>query len=554
MLSRINDGLKRFVTSRASGPSIDHDPESLYNYSAGRWLWNEKSQLARRRREFNVTELVHAAAPAVGSRSCIKLIKLSEGTFNKAFLLTMDDGKEIVAKLPNPNAGYKHLTTASEVATMDYVRNILDIPAPQVYAWNSSSQNPVGAEYIFMEKCSGVELHKVWNTITERQKAEIITKLVNYEAAFVSSTLPAYGSLYYAKDLDSKNIGHTVVARQGKGRNSSKFAIGPTTDRHYFDHDRADATSNRGPWSTVEECNLAIAEREIACLQRSEQFPDPQGFYNGPGQYQQTPELKRHVLRNFERVAQYLKPKDPVLSKPVLWHTDLHWDNIFVDEDDPTKITAIIDWQAVHVAPLFVQARHPKFLEFEGEIPDTFDANAIPLPDNFADLSTEEQDAAKKLRAAQLLWKFYEIELVCKCKDVTRATRFGDGLQGQLPTFAGNVFSDGELLVQDHLINLQQNWDQVIDDTSTDPCPLSFTAEEIAVHEQQYEHWTHSIGLMTDFLERMGGYRGWDGWVSHEQYDMAKAHMMHYKEDFIAQHSSTEAERKKWLDVWPFRD
>jgi hypothetical protein len=50
--------------------------------------------------------------------------KLPEGNFSKVFLITMDDGKEVIAKLPNPNAGRAHFTTASEVATMDYVRTI----------------------------------------------------------------------------------------------------------------------------------------------------------------------------------------------------------------------------------------------------------------------------------------------------------------------------------------------------------------------------------------------------------------------------------------------
>lgn len=48
-------------------------------------------------------------------------MKYVEGQYNKTFLITFDDGSEVVAKLPNPNAGPKLLTTASEVATMEYV-------------------------------------------------------------------------------------------------------------------------------------------------------------------------------------------------------------------------------------------------------------------------------------------------------------------------------------------------------------------------------------------------------------------------------------------------
>lgn len=36
----------------------------------------------------------------------------------------MQDGTQVVGKVPNPNAGRPHYTTASEVATMDFVSDI----------------------------------------------------------------------------------------------------------------------------------------------------------------------------------------------------------------------------------------------------------------------------------------------------------------------------------------------------------------------------------------------------------------------------------------------
>jgi hypothetical protein len=51
----------------------------------------------------------------------LKLLKCVEGQFNKAFLLTMSNGLEIVARLPNPNAGPAFYTIASEVATRHFV-------------------------------------------------------------------------------------------------------------------------------------------------------------------------------------------------------------------------------------------------------------------------------------------------------------------------------------------------------------------------------------------------------------------------------------------------
>lgn len=50
-----------------------------------------------------------------------RVIKFREGQYNKSFLLTFDDNSEVVAKIPNPNAGPRFFTTASEVATMEFV-------------------------------------------------------------------------------------------------------------------------------------------------------------------------------------------------------------------------------------------------------------------------------------------------------------------------------------------------------------------------------------------------------------------------------------------------
>jgi hypothetical protein len=95
--------------------------EELYNYKSQRWLWNEREQLQRRYVRFDLPALIRVIEEAIGDTSCSALTKLPEGNFNKAFLATMQDGRELIARLPNPNAGRSYYTTASEVATMDYV-------------------------------------------------------------------------------------------------------------------------------------------------------------------------------------------------------------------------------------------------------------------------------------------------------------------------------------------------------------------------------------------------------------------------------------------------
>lgn len=95
--------------------------EDFFRYTSGRWLWDEERQLRERYRFFNVKELQTISAKCVGSDSCVSMVKLAEGGFNKVFRLIMDDGKVVIVRIPNPNAGPAFYTTASEVATMELV-------------------------------------------------------------------------------------------------------------------------------------------------------------------------------------------------------------------------------------------------------------------------------------------------------------------------------------------------------------------------------------------------------------------------------------------------
>jgi hypothetical protein len=172
------------ICAMPSHPQIDMNP--LFCYTNGLWLWNEREQLEARYRRFDVSSLKQAACKAVGAHECVSLDKIGEGNYNKAYRLEMDDGQKIIAKVPHPNAGPPKLTTASEVATMEFARTILNIPVPQVLAWRATDQNPVQAEYIIMEEASGSQLHEVWQDLPLRKKVDIIREFVDIERKLLS--------------------------------------------------------------------------------------------------------------------------------------------------------------------------------------------------------------------------------------------------------------------------------------------------------------------------------------------------------------------------------
>jgi hypothetical protein len=158
----------------------------LFCYTSGRWLWNEKEQLKARFRQFHVPGLQQAACLAVGAEECVSLEKIGEGNYNKAYRLVMGDGQKLIAKIPHPNAGPRVLTTASEVATMEFARTVLNLPVPKVLAWSATDENPVQAEYIIMEEAQGSQLHEVWQDLPLRAKIGIIKEIVEVERKLLS--------------------------------------------------------------------------------------------------------------------------------------------------------------------------------------------------------------------------------------------------------------------------------------------------------------------------------------------------------------------------------
>jgi len=110
----------RSMSSLNQKPLPEH--EEFFRHTSGRWLWDEEQQLRDLYHVFNVAELQHVAAKSVGSKNCASMKKLAEGYYNRDFRLVMNDGKVVIARLPNPNAGPAFYATASEVATMEFVR------------------------------------------------------------------------------------------------------------------------------------------------------------------------------------------------------------------------------------------------------------------------------------------------------------------------------------------------------------------------------------------------------------------------------------------------
>jgi hypothetical protein len=91
-----------------------------YRYTSGRWLDKESSRMRSRHIPFNFPALLEVALKAApGAESIIKWEKL-EGGFNRTFILHLNNGSKVVARIPFRHAGPQRLATNSEVATLSY--------------------------------------------------------------------------------------------------------------------------------------------------------------------------------------------------------------------------------------------------------------------------------------------------------------------------------------------------------------------------------------------------------------------------------------------------
>ncbi|OKP10478.1 Altered inheritance of mitochondria protein 9, mitochondrial [Penicillium subrubescens] len=427
-------------------PAASPDFEHFFRYTSGRWLWDEEQQLRDRYRAFNVAGLQGLAARAVGSGGCVSMTKLAEGGFNKVFRLVMDDGKSVLARIPNPNAGPSFYTTASEVATMEFARDFLQIPVPRVLGWDATTDNPAGSEYIFMEEATGTQLGMIWDELSPDSKLSIMREVVAIESKMLSVSFSHYGSIYFASDAVEGAVPAKLTNEapsELKEHIYKTFSIGPTVDRGFWKRERASMDISRGPWSTPSDYALCVGQREMEWI-KNYAVPKPPSDATLVSPAQNSPEAHLQLLEKYLKVAPSLMDIEPILTRPTLWHSDLHSSNLFVDDG---RIASVIDWQGSWAGPLFLQAQPSPLVDY--------------------------QDHGKTRRLP--------VEL------------------------AGNTWDDDIVSFREALINVERYWHEL---GIQGDCPYRFTQAELHNHSVDADGW-NEVQDFFDSIEGLVKRDGW---------------------------------------------
>ncbi|KAH8434269.1 aminoglycoside phosphotransferase family protein [Aspergillus melleus] len=524
--------------------------DELYRYSRHRWLLNEQNELSKRYVRFNLQRLIEVALNVCdGARNCTRVLKCLEGLRNKAFILTMDNGAEVFAKIPNPKAGPSRFTTASEVATHELLRDVLKIPVPRILAWSSdAANNPVEAEYIVSEKAPGIRLGSVWNQWPREAKLKVITQIVDMENTLTAVSFPKHGCIYFKDDLRSlTGKAEDINIDSSNAESLSRFSVGPLTSAELWEESIRELQLERGPWLDPREYTQALGRNEIAWIQSHGQ---PRMNYYRSTEHYKLPSEGLALLTQYMNVAPYLVPSttDEAATSKVLWHPDLHLDNVFVDPAT-CEIVSVVDWQSSCIAPLFYQSEIPKMFRHHGPVREGW---VVPeRPANFDTLSEEEQMKVDDNLESETIHKYYEAQVY------KRAPRHWAVLQqSAIQTLRKPVWLVSKMwenkdlfFFRQSLIFLANQWNEIFPSDGP-PCPIEFTDKELELHSKEEEN-IDGIGHMLAMFQDQGVLPV-DGMVDPGDYDIANENNRKFRDIFIGL-AENEAERELYAKLWSYQ-
>ncbi|OQE18108.1 hypothetical protein PENFLA_c022G10784 [Penicillium flavigenum] len=408
----------------------------------------------------------------------------------------MSNGLEIMARLPNPNAGPAFYIVASEVATHHFLRDKMGIPIPRIYDWSAETCNPVGAEYILEEKATGQPLGNVWANLTMAAQLDVVNQVVDMEKKIVSISFPKHGCLYYEKDLKPRALDYEALdSRHGfsesaTGQNDQlpAFVIGPSFNAKLWKWEKAAIDLDRGPWESVADYAAALAKNEIDwASSHARQRIDFHRYMESL----ETPNDYITLIKHFFGPCSIFGSFKYRAAQQDS-HPDLHLDNVFIDPET-NRVTCIIDWQHTSACPISLQRSYPQMLELSSSSHSDQSNHKRKLLDHYYNAVKESDPARWEVLSDPLLTvKTNPYVLVTGCWHreelfslrnalIAVIARWGDMGYGEIPC---PVHFSEELLKHQHEMDLLEGISTVLHELQdTGLIPLGGM-----VHREYYEH------------------------------------------------------------------
>lgn len=268
-------------------------------------------------------------------------------------------------------------------------------------------------------------------------------------------------------------------------------------------------------------------------------LPRPLSILCGPTLYQPTREKKLFACEAALQTLPQILPKEQWASTFHMWHDDLHAENIFVDADNPTAITAIIDWQSTHIVPMFDHTVTPEFLDYDGPVMQRMER---PEPPSLQEgMDPEAEAAALALFDEQILASGYKHLLKENIKPLFDAVMYSECEESGVLGASRNIFELNEVYCLGFISTMENS-------------PVRFSEAELAMIEQDMEKTAASISAMCAIKTALGPLFPEKGIVRPEDYEKSKVALKTIKAQVLEDFSTSPEDRRVWEEEWPFDD
>jgi hypothetical protein len=117
------------------------------------------------------------------------------------------------------------------------------IPAPRVYAFDSSADNELGYEWILMEKLPGVSYRSVADHISLDAKLAVARTVAEWSDQLSRHQFGSIGSFYFDKDSNQLRLGRPVIQQFMRDwRHDYHHRRGPFDNPHSYIRSFVDCT------------------------------------------------------------------------------------------------------------------------------------------------------------------------------------------------------------------------------------------------------------------------------------------------------------------------
>ena len=236
-------------------------------------------------------------------------------------------------------------------------------------------------------------------------------------------------------------------------------------------------------------------------------------------------------------------------------HPDLHERHIFVSEDDPSRITAIIGWDSVDIEPAFRYVDHETDLIQDpiADIPmlnQFISGNEDTAEQSYAETPEEKAAMEKHEHGVKLRQQMFEVVLAGFSSKKLGKVRALNPTLIQIFHYCGISWINGAAALRQELVELSQQWTDL---GLSGSCKYQPTPEELAEHKIQYEDFI-AIDKFKFFLARVLGCRT-DGWIPADEWETAqKDHMRLFDLYIKGTAEPGESDDRVRRGIWPFNE